>query len=135
MQHACVARIEQVWLVRLGSAPSLGCIATGKVRDQQAWPLVSCVFVLAVLSREEHCSEVQRILHVIQGCRPYSTLAATNRKPLPCCCCSGRRWRGKRTHSVEMPSEEKQGRRLDGKRPDATKRRRDSSKTAKWKSP
>ena len=101
MQHACVARIEQVWLVRLGSAPSRGYIATGKVRDQQAWPLVSGVLVLAVLSREEHCSEVQCLLHVVQGCRPCATCAATNRRPLPSHCCSGRRWRGKRTHSVD----------------------------------
>ena len=33
-----------------------GCMATGKVRDQQVWPLVSGVLALAVLSREEHCS-------------------------------------------------------------------------------
>ena len=45
VQHAGVARSEQVWSVMLGSAPSRGCIATGKVRDQQAWPLVSCVLV------------------------------------------------------------------------------------------
>ena len=110
LQHAGGARSEQVWLVRLGSAPSPGCIATGRVRDQQAWPLVSYVLVLAVLSREEQCSEVQRLLHVVQGCSPCATCAAPNRRPLPSRCCSGRRWRGKRTHSVEMPSEEKQGR-------------------------
>ena len=50
LQHAGVARREQVWLVRLGSASSRGCIATGKVQDQHAWPLVSGVLVLAVLS-------------------------------------------------------------------------------------
>ena len=92
------------------SAPSRGCIATSKMRDQQAKLLVSCVLVLAVLSREEHCSEVQRLLHVVQGCRPWATCAATNRRPLPSRCCSARRWKGKRTHSVAMTSEEKQGR-------------------------
>ena len=65
LQHAWGARSEQVWLVRLGSAPSRGCISTGKVRDQQAWRLVSCVLVLAILSREEHCSDVQCLLHVV----------------------------------------------------------------------
>ena len=109
LQHAGGARSEQVWLVRLGSAPSRGCIATGKVRDQQAWPLVSCILVLAVLSREEHCPEVQRLVHVVQGCRPCATCEATNSRLLPSRCCSGRRWRGKRTHSVEMPSEENRG--------------------------
>ena len=109
LQHAGVARSEQVWLLRLGSAPLQSCGATGGVQDQQAWPLVSCVLVLAVLSREEHCSEVQRLLHVVQGCRPCATCAATNRRPLPSRCCKGRRWRGKRTHSVEMPSEENRG--------------------------
>ena len=108
-QHAGVARSEQVWLLRPGSAPSRGCIATGKVRDQQAWPLVSGVLVLAVLSREEHCSEVQRLRHVVQGCLPCATCAATNRRPLPSHCCSGRRWRGKRTHSVEMPPRKDRG--------------------------
>ena len=39
------------------------------MRDHQAWPLVSCVLVLAVLSCEEQCSKVQRLLHVVQGCR------------------------------------------------------------------
>ena len=101
---------EQVWLVRLGSAPSRGCIATGKVRDQQAWPLVSCVLALAARSREEHCTEVQCLLHVVQGCRTCATCAATDRRPLLSCRCSGHRWRGKRTHSLEMLSEERQGR-------------------------
>ena len=131
VQHAGATRSEQVWLVRLGSAPSPGCIATGRVRDQQAWPLVSYVLVLAVLSREEQCSEVQRLLHVVQGCSPCATCAAPNRRPLPSRCCSGRRWRGKRTHSVGMPSEERQGRWRGGKRCNATKRRRDSIKTVK----
>ena len=83
VQLAGVARNEQVWLVRLGSAPWRGCIETGKVRDQQAWPMVSCVLVLAVLSREEHCSEVQRLLHVVQVCSPCATCAVTDRRPLP----------------------------------------------------
>ena len=64
------------------------------------------------------------------GCRPCATCAATNRRSLPSRCCSGRRWRGKKAHSVEMPSEEKQGLSLDGKRYNATTRQRDSSKTA-----
>ena len=101
MQHAGEARSEQVWLVRLGWAPLWGCVATGGVRDLQAWPLVSDVLVPAVLSCEEHCSEVQCLLHEVQGCRPSVTCAATNRRPLPSHCCSGRRWRGKRTHSVD----------------------------------
>ena len=108
-RHVGVARSEQVWSVMLGSAPSQGCIATSKVRDQHAWPLVSFVLVLAVLSCEEQCSEVQRLLHVVQSCRPCGTCAATNRRPLPSHCYSGRRWRGKRTHSAEMPSEENRG--------------------------
>ena len=135
MQHAGVARSEQIWLVRLGSAPSRGCTATGKVRDQQAWALVSGVLVLAVLRREEHCSEVQRLLHAVQGCRPCAKCVATNRRSLPSHCCSGRRWRGKRTHSGEVRSEERPGRWLDGKRCNATTRRRNSSKTSKWQSP
>ena len=135
VQHAGEPRSEQVWLVRLGHAPLRGCVATGGVRDLQAWPLVSDVLGPAVLSREEHCSEVQCRLHVVQGCRLSATCAATNRSPLPSRYCSGRPLRGKRTHSVEMPSEERQGRRLDGKRYNATKRRRDSSMTAKWQSP
>ena len=107
VQHAGEARSEQVWSVMLGSAPSQGCIATSKVRDQHAWPLVSFVLVLAVLCCEEQCSEVQRLLHVVQSCRPCGTCAATNRRPLPSHCYKGRR--GKRTHSVEMPSEENRG--------------------------
>ena len=35
-QHAGLARIEQVWLLRLGSAPLRGCSATGRGQDQQA---------------------------------------------------------------------------------------------------
>jgi len=70
----------------------------------QAGPLVSCVLGFAVLSREEQSSEVQCLLHVGQNCCPYATCAATNRRPLPSRCCKGRRWRGKRTLSVEMPS-------------------------------
>ena len=118
LQHAGGARSEQVLLVRLGSDPSRDCIATGKVRDQQAWPLVSCVLVLAVLTREEHCSEVERLLHVVQGCRPCATCAATNRRPLPSRGCSGRRWRVKRTHCVEMRSEKNRG--VDSMGSDAT---------------
>ena len=34
--HAGVAQSEQAWSVMLGSAPSRGCIATGKVQDQHA---------------------------------------------------------------------------------------------------
>ena len=34
---------------------------------------------------------------------------AANRRPLPSHCYSGRRWRGNRTHSVEMPSEKNRG--------------------------
>ena len=34
--HAGVAQNEQAWSVILGSAPSRGCIATGKVQDQHA---------------------------------------------------------------------------------------------------
>ena len=117
-QHAGVARSEQVWSVMLGSAPSRGCISTGKVQDQHAWPLVSCVLGLAVLSREEQSSEVQRLLHVVQGCRPCATCAATNKRPLPSRCYGGRRWRGKRTHSVEMPSDKKRG--VDSMGSDAT---------------
>ena len=133
--EACagVARTEHVCLLRFGSAPLQSCVATGGVQDHQAGPLISGVLVPAVLSREEHCSEVQRLLHVVQGCRPSATCAATNKRPLPSHCCSGRCWSGKRTHSVEMPSEERQ---FDyGKRYNATKLRRDSSKTAKWQSP
>ena len=97
-------------LVRRGSAPLRGCVATGGLRDARAWPLVSDVLVPAVLSREEHCSDVQCLLHVVQGFCPSATCAATNKRPLPSHCCSSRRWRGKRTHSVETPSEERQGR-------------------------
>ena len=104
VQQAGVARSEQVWFLRLGSAPLRSCVSTGKVQDQQACPLVSYVLGLAVLSREDQSSEVQRLLHVVQGCRPCTTCAAANRRPLPSRCCSGRRWRGKRTQSVEMPS-------------------------------
>ena len=102
VQHAGEARSEQVWLVRLGSAPLRGCMATGGVRDLQAWPLASDVLLPAVLSREEHCSKVQCLLNVVQGCRPIATCASTNRRPLPSHSCSGRRRRGKRTHSVEI---------------------------------
>ena len=109
VQQAGVARSEQVWFLRLGSAPLRSCVSTGKVQDQQACPLVSYVLGLAVLSREDQSSEVQRLLHVVQGCRPCTTCAAANRRPLPSRCCSGRRWRGKRTRSVEMPSEENRG--------------------------
>ena len=108
-QHAGLARSEEVWLLRLGSAPLRGCSATGTGQDQQAWPLVSCVLGSAVLSREEQSSEVQRLLHVVQSCRQCDACSATNRRPLPARCCSGRRWRGKRTHSVGMPSEENRG--------------------------
>ena len=103
LQHNGVARSEQLWLFRLGSALLWRCVATGEVGDQQAWPLALGVLVQAVLSRGERCSEVQRLLHEVKGCRPSATCAATNRRPLPSRCCSGRRWRGKRTHSVEMP--------------------------------
>ena len=95
--------------MRLGSAPLRSCVSTGKVQDQQACPLVTYVLGLAVLSREDQSSEVQRLLHVVQGCRPCTTCAAANRRPLPSRCCSGRRWRGKRTHSLEMPSEKNRG--------------------------
>ena len=108
-QHAGVARSEHVWLLRLGSAPLRSCVSTGKVPGQQALPFVSCVLGLAVLSREEQSSEAQRLVHAVQGCRPCATCAATSRRPLPSRCCSGRRWRGKRTHSVEMPSKENRG--------------------------
>ena len=73
LQHAGVARSEQVWLLRLGSAPSRGC-----VRDQEAWPIVSGVLVQAVLRREDRCSRVHCILHEVQGCRPCTTSAAIN---------------------------------------------------------
>ena len=103
MQHAGVERSEQVWLLRLGSAPLQSCAATGGGQDQQTWPLVSGVLDQAVLCREERRSEVQCLLHEVQGCRPCAKCAATNRRPLPSRCCTCRRWRGKRTHSVEMP--------------------------------
>ena len=45
VQHAGVPRSEQVWLLRLGSAPLQSCGATGGVQGQQAWPLVSGVLV------------------------------------------------------------------------------------------
>ena len=61
----CWRTVERTSLVgKAWSVPSRDCKATGKVRDQQAWPLVSGVLILAVLSREEHCSEVQRLLHL-----------------------------------------------------------------------
>ena len=110
VQHASEARREQVWLVRLGYAPLRGCVATGGVRDLEAWPLVSDVLVPAVLGRWERCSEVQCLLHVVQCCRLRATCAATNRRPLPSRGGSGRRRRGEKTHSVDMPSEERQGR-------------------------
>ena len=60
--------------------------------------------------------------------------AATNRRPLPSRCCSGRRWRGKRTHSVEMPSEENRG--VDSMGSDATLQTSERfEQTAKWQSP
>ena len=65
VQHAGATRSEQVWLVRLGSAPLRACVATGGVRGLHVWPLVSDVLVPAVLSREEHCSEVQCLLHIV----------------------------------------------------------------------
>ena len=128
LQHAPERGANKSGWCGLGRLLRWGCIATGKVRDQQAWLLVSCVLVLAVLSREEHCSEVQRLLHVVQGCRSCATCAATNRRPLPSHYCGGHHWRGKRTHSVDMPSEERQGRWLDGKRCNATKGRRDRAR-------
>ena len=80
-QHAGLARSEQVWLLRLGSAPPRGCRATGRGQDHQVGPLVSCVLGSAVLSGEEQSSEVQRHLHIVQSCRPCATRAATNRRP------------------------------------------------------
>ena len=80
---------------------------------------------------------------------PLPPPAATNRRPLPSRCCKGHRWRGKRTHHEEMPSEESSG----VKRWEAMQRyqkvgeiqarlqiykvhsRRDSSQPAKWQSP
>ena len=88
LQHNGVARSEQLWLFRLGSALLWRCVATGEVGDQQAWTLALGVLVQAVLSREERRSEVQRLLHEVKGCRPSSTCAATNRRPLPPHCCS-----------------------------------------------
>ena len=117
VQHAGVAWSERVWLFRVGSAPLQSCGASGGVQDQQAWPLVSGVVVWTVQSPEERCSEVQLLLHEVQG-RPSVTCAATYRRPLPSRCCSGRRWRGKRTHSVEMPSEKSRG--VDSMWSDAT---------------
>ena len=58
---------------RLGSDPSRGCMATGKVQDQQSRPPVSGVLVEAVVSPEEGRSEVQCLLHEVQGCRPIAT--------------------------------------------------------------
>ena len=110
LRNASEARSEQVWLLMLRSAPLRGCVATGGVRDQQAWPLVLCVLVQGVLSREERRSEVQRLLQEVQGCRLRATCAVTNRRPLPSHCYSGRRRRGNRTQSGEMPPERKQGR-------------------------
>ena len=63
----------------------------------------------AVLSLEERRTEVRRLLHNFLGYRPCATGVVTNRRPLASHCGSGRRWRGKTTHSVEMPSEERQG--------------------------
>ena len=79
-----------------GSASLQGCVATGGVWDQQAWLLVSGVLVQAILSREERRSDMQRLLHEAQGCRPCATCAATNRRRRPSHCCSGRHRRGNR---------------------------------------
>ena len=143
MWSARLAKFSTCWRsverTRLAEEAWVGSFAglhgTGKVRDQQSWPPVSGVLVQAVVSPEEGRSEVQCLLHEVQGCRPIATCTAINRRPPPSHCCSGRRRRGKRTHPVEMPSEKRQGRRLDGKRCNATKRRRDSGKTAKWQRP
>ena len=131
----CWRSAERISFSRLGSSPLRGCVATGGVRDKQAWHPVSGVLVQAVLSREERRSEVQSLLHEVQGCRPTATYATTNRRPLPSRCCSGPRWNGKMNHSVEMPSEERQGCWLDGKQCNATTCRRDSTKISKWQSP
>ena len=107
-QHAGLARSEQVWLLRLGSL--LCGVAAQRAESKTSKPdLSSRAYSDPVLSREEQSSEVQRLLHVVQSCCPCATCAAINRRPLPSRCYSGRRWGGKRTHSVEMPSEENWG--------------------------
>ena len=134
-QHAGLARSEQVWLLRLGSAPLRGCSATGRGLRP---PSLTSRLVRTRIGRPKSrgaSSEVQRLLHVVQSCGPCATCAATNKRPLPSRCCSGRRWRGKRTHSVEMPSEENRG----VTRWEAMQRYqnvgREPSQTAKWQSP
>ena len=104
LQHAPERGANKSGWCGLGRLLRWGCIATGKVRDQQAWLLVSCVLVLAVLSREEHCSEVQCRLHVVQGCRLSATCAATNRSPLPSRYCSGRPLRAVSYTHLTLPT-------------------------------
>ena len=117
-RHAGIARSEQVWLLRFGSL--LCGVAAQRAEGKTSKPDLSSRVYSDRPSRvaEEQSSEVQRLLHVVQGCRPCATCATTNRRPLPSRCCSGRRWRGKRTHSVEMPSEENNG--VDSMGSDAT---------------
>ena len=108
-QHAGLARSEQVWLLRLGSL--LCGVAAQRAAGKSSKPDLSSRVYSDRPSRvaEEQSSEVQRLLHVVQSCRPCAMCAATNRRPLPSRCYSGHRWRGKRTHSVEMPSKENRG--------------------------
>ena len=117
MRSARLAKFSTCWRsverTRLAEEAWVGSFAglhgTGKVRDQQSWPPVSGVLVQAVVSPEEGRSEVQCLLHEVQGCRTSATCATINRRPPPSHCCSGRRPRGKRTHPVEMPSEKGRG--------------------------
>ena len=78
----------------------------------------------AVLSLEEHSSEaMERLQHEVSPrlSSNVPTCSATSRSPLLSHCPSGRRWNGKRTRSVEMPSDGSKGR-LDGKRRNAIKK-------------
>ena len=121
MQQAGVAWSEQVW--RLRRVPALcGAVLkqAGGERGEHAWLLVSGVLVQPYGVSRSVRSEVKRLPHEVQGCRPCVTCAATNKRTLLSPCCSGRCWRGKRTRFVEMPSEESRGR-LDGKLCNATK--------------
>ena len=110
LHQAGVARSAQVWLSRVVSASLRSCVKTSWWRAGQT-SLTSCLGRTrsAVLSLEEWRSEVKRLRHEVQGCRPCATCVVTNRRPLPSHYRSGRRWRGKRIHSVEMPSEENRG--------------------------
>ena len=130
-QDAGLARSEQVWLMRLGSLLCGGLQRNG----QRARPasLTSRLGRTRIGRPESLGAKFRGAASSARSPKlPSMCHVRADQQEAPAC---GRRWRGKRTHSVEMPSEENRGVTRWEEMQRYQNVEREASQTAKWQSP